>query len=58
MAEARALTVGIDASRATIAQKTGTERYSARILEAVLALGTRHRFRLYLNAGQPLPLAL
>ncbi|HEU5423345.1 MAG TPA: glycosyltransferase family 1 protein, partial [Nitrolancea sp.] len=58
MAEARALTVGIDASRATIAQKTGTERYSARILEAVLALGTRHRFRLYLNARQPLPLAL
>ncbi|HET7035312.1 MAG TPA: glycosyltransferase [Thermomicrobiaceae bacterium] len=58
MSEPGALTIGIDASRAAIAQQTGTERYSARILGAMLAAGARHRFRLYLNAGQPLPLAL
>lgn len=48
------LTIGIDASRATIAQQTGTERYSRRIIEELLNQGVEQRFRLYLNARQPL----
>ncbi len=41
--------IGIDASRATVARRTGTEYYSQRLIEALLDLDTPHRFRLYLN---------
>ncbi len=41
--------IGIDASRATVARRTGTELYSLRLIEALLSLDTPHRFRLYFN---------
>ena len=41
--------IGIDASRATPARRTGTETYSLRLIEALLALDTPHYFRLYFN---------
>jgi hypothetical protein len=52
----KTLTIGIDASRAAIAHKTGTERYSQRILAELLDQGTDFRFRLYLNQARPLDL--
>lgn len=44
--------IGIDASRAATAQRTGTETYSLHLIRALLKLGSGHRFRLYTN-GQP-----
>ncbi|MGQ9491521.1 MAG: glycosyltransferase family 4 protein [Anaerolineae bacterium] len=44
--------IGIDASRATLAQKTGTETYSFHLIRALIGLNVGHRFRLYTN-GQP-----
>jgi glycosyltransferase involved in cell wall biosynthesis len=41
--------IGIDASRAMVAHPTGTEYYSLRLIEALLALDTPHHFRLYFN---------
>jgi glycosyltransferase involved in cell wall biosynthesis len=46
------LRVGVDASRATVARRTGTEHYARRLIGALLALnggpgGPRHRFTLY-----------
>ena len=41
--------IGIDASRATAAQRTGTETYSLHLIRGLLALGRGHRFRLYFN---------
>ena len=41
--------IGIDASRATTAQRTGTETYSLHLIRALLNQGTGHRFRLYFN---------
>jgi glycosyltransferase involved in cell wall biosynthesis len=41
--------IGIDASRALVAQRTGTEVYSLHLIRALLGLDTDHRFRLYLN---------
>lgn len=41
--------IGIDASRATASQRTGTENYSLYLVRALLALGSSHRFRLYFN---------
>jgi glycosyltransferase involved in cell wall biosynthesis len=46
--------IGIDASRATAAQRTGTENYSLHLIQELLALGETHRFRLYFNQP-PLP---
>ncbi len=45
------LTIGIDASRAVIAQRTGTEHYSASLLAALTTLpeAEKHNFRLYVN---------
>lgn len=45
------LTIGIDASRAVIAQRTGTEHYSASLLAALTTLpeAQEHSFRLYVN---------
>lgn len=48
--------IGIDASRSTSEQQTGTERYSRRIIQELLDLGINQRFRLYLNAMTPMPL--
>jgi glycosyltransferase involved in cell wall biosynthesis len=41
--------IGIDSSRATLSCSTGTEFYSVRLIKALLALNTPHRFRLYFN---------
>lgn len=41
--------IGIDASRATAPQRTGTENYSLFLIRAMLALDRRNRYRLYCN---------
>ena len=41
--------IGIDASRATAARRTGTEVYSLHLIRALLAREAGHRFRLYFN---------
>jgi len=48
--------IGIDASRALRAQRTGTENYSWQLIRHLLALGSGHRFRLY--SPQPPPAGL
>jgi glycosyltransferase involved in cell wall biosynthesis len=46
--------IGIDASRATVARRTGTENYSLHLIRELLAESTDHRFRLYFKqAPQP-----
>ena len=45
--------VGVDASRVTRAQRTGTENYSLNVLRELLADDERNAYRLYLS--QPLP---
>lgn len=45
--------IGIDASRALVAQRTGTETYSLHLVRALLKEPTSHRFRLYLSAAPP-----
>jgi glycosyltransferase involved in cell wall biosynthesis len=45
--------IGIDASRLTVAQRTGTEQYTAALLPALLALPGEERYRLY--ASRPTP---
>jgi glycosyltransferase involved in cell wall biosynthesis len=45
--------IGIDASRATAARRTGTETYSLRLIRELLTLGEAHRFRLYFNQAPP-----
>lgn len=42
-----ALTIAIDASRTTMAQRTGTENYALKLIRALLALDTPHRYVLY-----------
>ncbi len=39
--------IAIDASRTTLARRTGTERYALALLRALLALDTPHQFTLY-----------
>lgn len=41
--------IGIDASRATVAQRTGTEHYSYQLIRHLVALDIRHHYRLYFN---------
>lgn len=41
--------VGIDASRAVVVPRTGTENYSFHLIRAMLALGRPHEYRLYFN---------
>lgn len=43
----RPLTIAIDASRTTAAQRTGTENYALQLIRSLLALDAPHRFRLY-----------
>jgi glycosyltransferase involved in cell wall biosynthesis len=45
--------IGVDASRVTRLQRTGTENYSLRVLRELLALDQRNAFRLYLNQALP-----
>lgn len=49
----RALTIAIDASRATTARRTGTENYALQLIRALLALESPHHFRLYLRDQPP-----
>jgi len=46
--------IGVDASRAAVPQRTGTENYSLYLIRALLQEGAAHRFRLYFN-GAPEP---
>jgi len=39
--------IGIDASRASVDERTGIEGYSYHILRGLIAAGRQHRFRLY-----------
>jgi glycosyltransferase involved in cell wall biosynthesis len=41
--------IGIDASRATITRRTGTETYSLHLIRALIGLDSGLRFRLYTN---------
>jgi glycosyltransferase involved in cell wall biosynthesis len=41
--------IAIDASRATVRMRTGTEGYSLHIIRGLLAQGSGHRFHLYLR---------
>jgi glycosyltransferase involved in cell wall biosynthesis len=43
--------IGIDASRAAIEQRTGTEAYSLHLIRELVEMGTQHHFRLYFNAS-------
>jgi glycosyltransferase involved in cell wall biosynthesis len=45
--------IGIDASRTTASQRTGTETYSLHLIRELLSLGERHRFRLYFRRPPP-----
>ena len=45
--------IGIDASRAVAAQRTGTENYSLYLVRALLEVGRKHRYRLYFNQPPP-----
>jgi glycosyltransferase involved in cell wall biosynthesis len=45
--------IGIDASRALVARRTGTEAYSLHLIRALLELGAGHRFRLYCDRTPP-----
>ncbi len=54
MPDARASIIGIDASRAAIAEQTGTERYSRRIIQELLDLATDGNVRLYVNGNTPI----
>jgi len=45
--------IGIDASRATSARPTGTERYSLQVIRGLVQAGPQHRFRLYLREPAP-----
>jgi glycosyltransferase involved in cell wall biosynthesis len=45
--------IGIDASRTTVSHPTGTEVYSRRLIQALLALESSHRFRLYFRDIRP-----
>ena len=38
------LKIAIDASRTTVAQRTGTENYALQLIRAMLDLDTPHRF--------------
>lgn len=45
--------VGVDASRAIADRPTGTETYSRRLIQALLRVESRHRFRLYFRTTPP-----
>jgi len=45
--------IGIDASRTVTDRPTGTEVYSRCLIQALLAISARHRFRLYFRSAPP-----
>jgi glycosyltransferase involved in cell wall biosynthesis len=45
--------IGIDASRAIVARRTGTERYSLEIIRALIDVAPDDRFTLYFNQSPP-----
>jgi glycosyltransferase involved in cell wall biosynthesis len=45
-------TIGIDASRLTVGERTGTETYTAQLLRAIAADPPPERIRLYLNSRE------
>ncbi len=45
--------IGVDASRATVKRRTGTEVYSVHVIQEMLRLGQGHHFRLYTNSPPP-----
>ena len=45
--------IGIDASRTTVARRTGTERYALEITRALIAAAPEDRFVLYFNRPPP-----
>ncbi|GAB4470581.1 MAG: glycosyltransferase family 1 protein [Anaerolineae bacterium] len=45
--------IGIDASRATLSRRTGTEGYSLHLIRGLIQVGDAHRFRLYLREPPP-----
>lgn len=45
--------IGIDASRAALARRTGTETYSLHLIRALIAAAPAPTFRLYTNAAPP-----
>ena len=45
--------IDIDASRATVAQRTGTEGYSLQVIRGLISLGQEHHFRLYFRDTPP-----
>jgi glycosyltransferase involved in cell wall biosynthesis len=45
--------IGIDASRATVVRRTGTENYSLHLIRELLASGGAHQYRLYFNQAPP-----
>lgn len=45
--------IGIDASRAVTARRTGTETYALRLIQALLQLDKGHAYRLYTNGEPP-----
>lgn len=49
----RALTIAIDASRTTVAHRTGTENYALQVIRSLLALESPHRFVLYFRDTPP-----
>jgi glycosyltransferase involved in cell wall biosynthesis len=49
----KSMLLGIDASRALRARRTGTENYARALIEALVALAPHHQFRLYINAATP-----
>ena len=52
------LQIGIDASRVGTGHRTGTEQYSAQLLEALGALDTHNSYSLYVNSRQRPALSL
>ncbi len=45
--------IAVDASRVTLARRTGTERYALAVLRALLALDTPYEFTLYFRDAPP-----
>lgn len=45
--------IGVDASRALRAQRTGTENYSLQLIRHLLVEGKQHRYRLYCDRQPP-----
>ncbi len=45
--------IGIDASRADLSIRTGTENYSRQVIDHLLRLNSRHRITLYFNSSEP-----